>query len=143
MNSNESKEFQYTYSAKEQAELKKIRDKYLSKAQGTEADKMQQILRLDASATKSASAISVCLGIVGTLIMGSGMSLIMTDLGKILSLGTAEAMTVGMITGIVGMVAVLCAYPLYHLLAEKKRKKIAPEILRLTEELISEKAEQE
>ncbi len=130
--------FNYTYSAKEQAELKKIREKYLADTKPTELDKMAQIKMLDASVTKGATIFSLCLGIIGTLIMGFGMSLIMSDLKEILGSHTDMAMILGIIIGLVGMVAVLVAYPLYQYISERKRKKIAPEILRLTEELMNE-----
>ena len=42
----------------------------------------------------------------------------------------------GVIIGIVGTGGVSLAYPLYAFITEKERKKIAPEILRLTEELM-------
>ncbi len=137
MNNNENNGFNYTYSAKEQAELKKIRDKYLADTKPTELDKMSQIRKLDASVTKGASIFALCFGIVGALIMGFGMSLIMTDLKEILgSHRDSMAMPLGIIIGLVGMVAIIVAYPLYQHISEKKRKKIAPEMLRLTEELL-------
>ncbi len=136
MNNNENNGFNYTYSAKEQAELKKIRDKYLADTKPTELDKMAQIRKLDASVTKGASIFALCFGIVGALIMGFGMSLIMTDLKSVFAMNGTTAMIVGIIIGLVGMVAIIVAYPLYQHISEKKRKKIAPEMLRLTEELL-------
>lgn len=131
--------FNYTYSAKEQAELKKIREKYLADTRPTEPDKMTQIKRLDASMTKGATIFALCLGIIGSLILGFGMSLIMTDLKEILgSYRESMTMPLGIMIGLVGMVAILAAYPLYQHISERKRKKIAPEILRLTEELMNE-----
>ncbi len=138
MNNSENNGFNYTYSAKEQAELKKIREKYLADTKPTELDKMAQIKMLDASVTKGATISSLCVGIIGALIMGFGMSLIMSDLKEILGSHTDMAMILGIIIGLVGMVAVLVAYPLYQYISERKRKKIAPEILRLTEELMNE-----
>ncbi len=137
MNDNQSNEFNYTYSAKEQAELKKIREKYLADARPTELDKMAQIKKLDASVTQGATIFALCFGIVGTLVMGFGMSLIMTELKGFFSMDGTTAMIVGIIVGIVGMVLVLLAYPLFHYISERKRKKIAPEILQLTEELLN------
>ncbi len=138
MNNSENNGFNYTYSAKEQAELKKIREKYLADTKPTELDKMAQIKMLDASVTKGATIFSLCVGIIGALIMGFGMSLIMTDLKEILGSHTDMAMILGIIIGLVGMVAILVAYPLYQYISERKRKKVAPEILRLTEELMEE-----
>ena len=129
----ENKEnFQYTYSAKEQAEIKAIRKKYVTPAE-TE-DKMAQLRRLDAGVTQKATSVSLAFGIVGAIIMGSGMSLIMTDIGAML--GTALAMIFGIGLGIVGMILVSLAYPIYNRIVKKEREKIAPEILRLTDELM-------
>lgn len=84
MNNSENNSFHYTYSAKEQAELKKIREKHLADTKPTELDKMAQIKMLDASVTKGATVSPLCVGIIGALIMGFGMSLIMSDLKEIL-----------------------------------------------------------
>ncbi len=130
--------FNYTYSAKEQAELKRIRDKYLADTKPTELDKMAEIRRLDASVTEGASACALCFGIIGALIMGFGMSLIMTDLRAVFAMSGATALTVGTVIGLVGMASVIAAYPLYQYICEKRRRRIAPEILRLTEELMNE-----
>ncbi len=138
MNNNENNGFNYTYSAKEQAELKKIRDKYIADTKPSETDKMTQIRKLDASVTQEASIFALCVGIIGALILGFGMSLIMTDLKTTLALNSTTAMIAGIVIGLVGMALVLVAYPLYQYISEKKRGKVAPEILRLTDELMNE-----
>ncbi len=138
MNNNENNGFNYTYSAKEQTELKKIRDKYIAETKPSETDKMAEIRKLDASVTQGASVFALCVGIIGALILGFGMSLIMTDLKTILAMNGTTAMIAGIIIGLVGMAIVLVAYPLYQYISEKKRGKVAPEILRLTDELMNE-----
>lgn len=124
--------FHYTYSAKEQEEIKAIRQKYTAQEQAE--DKMAQLRRLDAGVYSKATAAALAVGIIGTLMMGSGMSLIMTDIGRLL--GTALAMTVGLGIGVVGILLVCLAYPVYNRTLKKAREKIAPEILRLTDELM-------
>ena len=120
----ENKEtFNYTYSAKEQEEIKKIREKYVPK----EADKMEQLRRLDAGVTQKGTAISLVVGIIGALILGTGMSMCMV---------WTELFVLGIIVGIVGIVMVSAAYPLYSYVTKKEREKIAPEIIRLTDELM-------
>lgn len=120
----ENKEtFSYTYSAKEQEEIKKIREKYVPK----EADKMEQLRRLDESVTKKGTVISLVVGIIGTLILGTGMSMCMV---------WTELFVSGIIVGITGIAAVSLAYPLYSYVTKKEREKIAPEIIRLTDELM-------
>ena len=126
--------FTYTYSAKEQAELKRIRDKYT--APTAVEDKMARLRRLDASVTTTAQTVALILGVIGTLILGFGMSLIMTDFAEILGLGETMAMVIGIMIGIVGGILASLAYPIYNAIVKAKRKKLAPEIIRLTDELM-------
>ena len=53
--------FEYNYSAKQQKEIKTIREKYVPK----EENKMEQLRRLDASATKPGTAASIIVGVIG------------------------------------------------------------------------------
>ena len=129
----ENKEgFNYTYSAKEQEEIKNIRKKYIE--QPKEENKMAQLRRLDEGVSAKATRASLTIGIIGTLLMGIGMSLVMTDIGEIL--GTVLSMAVGIGVGIIGIVLVCFAYPVYNRTLSKEREKIAPEILKLTDELM-------
>ena len=121
--------FEYTYSAERRQEIEYIRKKYLPK----EEDKMEQLRKLHHSASQKAQAASIVIGVVGALIMGTGMSLCMTDLSGFLG-GTA--IFIGIPVGIVGMVLAALAYPLYNRVLNKERQRIAPEILRLSEELL-------
>ena len=133
-NNNENKGFQYTYSAREQAELKRIREKYTP---STEAeDKMARLRRLDASVTQTAQIVALVFGIIGALILGFGMSLCMTDLGEILGSYRDMAMVIGIIVGVIGGILASLAYPIYNAIVKAKRKKLAPEIIRLTDELM-------
>ena len=126
----ENKEgFSFTYSAEQQKEIEAIRKKYLPK----EESKMEQLRRLHAIPTQKAQACAIALGVIGALIMGTGMSLAMTDIGAALG---SLSMVIGIVIGIVGMVLVALAYPLYNRVLKKQREKIAPEILRLTNELM-------
>lgn len=124
--------FSYTYSAKEQEEIRKIQQKYQPK----EEQDIDRLRKLDAKVTKKATVVSLELGIVGALILGSGMSLIMTDLGNILGMQGITNIIVGLLVGSIGLVLVILAYPMYQKVLKKEREKIAPEILRLTGELI-------
>ncbi len=138
MSHKETNGFSYTYSAREQAELKQIREKYLPETAMPELDKMEQIRRLDAGVTRRATRISLIVGIISTLIMGCGMSLIMTDLKYIFGLTDESALWIGILIGSLGMAGVILAYPLYQWVTVRDRKKIASEILRLTDELMNE-----
>lgn len=121
--------FQYTYSAEQRAEVEKIRSKYVS----PQENKIEQLRKLDRSAYQKAQTWSLVLGVVGTLLLGTGMSLIMSEFGLLLGL---FALPVGIAAGLVGLVLVALAYPLYNRILKKERQRIAPEILRLTEELM-------
>ena len=124
--------FKYTYSAKEQDEIKRIRQKY----QSQEEDGMTRLRKLDASATGKATVIALVLGIVGILILGTGMSLIMTDLPAVLGMTGITNMIVGIIAGLLGIILAALAYPVHSKVLKREREKIAPEILRLTDELM-------
>lgn len=133
-NNQENNGFSYTYSAREQEELKKIRAKYTKKPE--EEDKMTRLRRLDASVTQTAQIVAISLGIIGALILGFGMSLCMTNLADMLGIGHITAMIVGVIVGVIGGVTVSLAYPVYNLIVRVKRERIAPEVIRLADELM-------
>lgn len=128
---NQEETFQYTYSAKEQAEVENIRKKYLPQGE----DKMAQLRKLDSIPNRKAQAWSLVLGILGALILGTGMSLIMTELGAFLGSETL-AIVAGSAIGAVGLVLVALAYPVYNKVLKAERQRIAPEVLRLTDELL-------
>ena len=121
--------FQFTYSAAQQQEVENIRKKYLPR----EEDKLELLRRLHGIPTQKAQAAALAVGIIGTLVMGVGMSLAMTEIGA--ALGNLS-MVLGILIGIVGMVLVALAYPLYNRVLKKQREKLAPEILRLADELL-------
>lgn len=120
----ENKEtFRYTYSAKEQEEIRRIREKYLPK----EADKMEQLRRLDAGVTQKGTIISLVVGIIGALIFGMGMCCCLV---------WTKWFLLGIFVGIIGIATVSSAYPLYTLITKREREKIAPKIIWLTDELM-------
>ena len=121
----ENKEsFEYTYSAPEQNEIQSIREKYLPK----ELTKMDQLRKLDESVTRRGTAASIAHGTVSSLIMGIGMSCCMVWAGDLFVPGVA--------IGCVGLAGVVGTYPIYNRIVRKDREKLAPEILRLTDELM-------
>lgn len=97
---------------------------------------MAQLRRLDASVSSKATTVALVVGIVGALIMGLGMSLAMSDLSEILGIHQDVGMLLDIIIGVVGIVPVCLAYSLYNRTLKKEREKIAPEILRLSDELM-------
>lgn len=121
--------FEYTYSAQRQQEVEEIRKKYLPK----EEDKMGQLRTLHRIPTKKAQTTSVAVGVTGALILGAGMSLCLTELGA--ALGNL-AMAIGTIIGLAGMILAALAYPIYNRTLKRERERIAPEILRISDELL-------
>ena len=123
---DEKKEiFHYTYSASQQQEIRRIREKYMPPTQ--EEDKMEQLRKLDAGVTKPGTIASLIVGIISTLIFGVGMccTMVWTDL-----------FVLGIVIGLAGLAGVISAYPLYVSITKKQRAKVAPEIMRLTDELM-------
>ena len=120
----EKEVFEYTYSAPAQDEVKRIREKYLPK----EATKLDQLRALDAAVTKRGNAISIAHGILYSLILGLGMSCCLVWAGA--------WFVPGILIGCIGLAGVTATYPIYNRIVKQDREKIAPEILRLSEELI-------
>ena len=125
----ENHSFEYTYSASRQKEIEAIRQKYLPPKE----DKLELLRQLHSVPTRKAQSASIALGVLGALTLGTGMSLCMTDLGS--RLGN-YAMVAGVIIGLCGIAQIIFAYPFYRRTLKKERDRIAPEILKLTEELL-------
>lgn len=108
----------------------KIRSQYIEK-QFTELDALRA---LDAKVKRPANIAAYVFGSISALVMGAGMSLTMTDLGT--AMGMSNSMIPGIVIGVTGMGLTGAAYPVYTRTLKKEKEKIAPEILRLTEELM-------
>lgn len=126
MENNET--FKMTYSARQQEEVEAIRRKYLP----PETSKLDQLRALDAGVSRKAAGRSITVGVIGTLVMGIGMSLLMSEFGARLGQWAAP---LGIGLGLAGIAMLVSAYPLHQRTLKKEREKIAPEILRLTDEL--------
>lgn len=118
--------FHYTYSASQQEEIKKIREKYAAPEE--REGKMEQLRRLDKSVPKPGTILSLIVGIAGTLVMGTGMSMCMV--------GSDVLFLPGIIVGVIGILGVIAAYPIYNAVTKRRKEKLAPEIIRLTDELM-------
>ena len=88
---------------------------------------MERLRRLDRGTTKKGTIISIMVGVVGCLLLGVGMCCTM--------IWAQQWFIPGILIGIVGIVGIAAAYPLYARITKKERKKLAPQILKLTDEL--------
>lgn len=122
---SETESFEYTYSAKQQEEIERIRSKYLPKVE----TKLEQLIRLDKRTEKPGRMIAIADGIAGSLLLGVGMCCTMVwNTGAGIFVG-------GILIGLVGMGLIAGAYPIYKKVTEKERAKITDQILALTNEL--------
>ena len=112
--------------------VQKIRTQYTGK-QHTELDELKA---LDAKVKKPANVFAYTYGSLGAIVMGAGMSLVMTDIGAII--GLASAMVPGIVVGIVGMGMAMSTYPIYKGILNARKKKYAPEIMRLSDKLMQD-----
>lgn len=123
---SEKKEFSYSYSAAEKNAAEKIRKKY--EPRNAELSTLDKIKELDKSVAKAGTAVSIIIGIIGAMLFGTGMSCIMIWGDKLFEIGIA--------VGIAGMIVSAAAYPVYLAVSNKRRKEVADEILRLTDEIL-------
>ena len=107
--------------------VEKIRSQY-TEARHTELDALKA---LDARVKKPAHVFGYVYGTIGAIVMGAGMSLVMTDIGTVL--GMAETLVPGIAVGLVGLVMACTTYPIYHKILNIRKKKYAPQILELSE----------
>ena len=111
----------------------KIRTQYMEK-QSTELDALRA---LDAKVKHPVNVFSYIFGSISTLIMGAGMSLVMTEIGAVL--GIANAMVPGIIIGVVGFAMALVNYPIHKAMLKSRKSKYADEILALSDKIMNVK----
>ena len=123
--------FSYKYSSSENNEVQEIRNRYTAK----ERTKLDELKELDRKVKKPANVFSYIFGIIGAIIMGSGMSLVMTDIGA--QIGMKSTMLYGIIIGIIGMVIAVINYPINKSIMNSRRRKYADRIIALSDEIIT------
>ena len=120
--------FEYSYSAKQQEEINSIKKKYLPKEEAAKsADKLEELRRLDKRVELTATIWSIIVGVIGTLVFGTGMSMVLVLESGLFALG--------IVVGVLGMAGIAAALPVYRIVLKKEREKAAPKVLELTEEL--------
>ena len=116
--------FVYSYSAEEQDIVRKIRQKYMPE----EENKMEQLIKLDKSTRTMGRVAAITLGIVSTIVFGTGMCCVLEW----------DMFILGVIIGMIGIGGMVSAYPIYSYINKKHMEKIAPKIMELTEELLKQ-----
>ena len=109
----------------------KIRTQYIEK-QPSELDELR---KLDVKVKRPANVFAYVFGSISAIVMGAGMSLVMTDIGS--SLGIENTMVIGTLIGIFGMILALINYPMYKGILGSRKKKYGAEILRLSEKIMN------
>lgn len=111
--------------------VQKIRTQYTEK-QHTQLDALKE---LDTKVKRPANVFAYIFGSIGAIIMGSGMSLVMTDIGS--SIGIENAMVPGIIIGVIGMLMAIINYPLHKRILTSRRKKYADQIIQLSDKIMN------
>lgn len=113
--------------------VQKIRTQYTEK----EHTGLDALRELDAKVKRPANVFAYIFGGISALIMGSGMSLVMTDIGA--TLGMSSTMVPGIVIGVVGLLMAIINYPIYNKILGSRKKKYADEILALSDKIIGNK----
>jgi hypothetical protein len=110
--------------------VEKIRSQY-TESGNTDLDALKA---LDARVKKPANVFGCVYGSIGAIVMGAGMSLVMTDIGSVL--GMTETLIPGIAVGVAGMVMALTTYPIYKKILSSRKKKYAAQIMELSERVM-------
>lgn len=110
--------------------VQKIRTQYTER-ENTQLDSLK---KLDTKVKKPANVFAYVFGCIGAIVMGSGMSLVMTDIGEII--GVSEPMIPGIIAGVIGMIMTIVNYPVFKKILASRRKKYAKEIIALSDKIM-------
>ena len=109
----------------------KIRTQYVEK----EASELDALRALDAKVKRPANVFAYAFGSLSAIIMGAGMSLVMTDIGA--AIGITGALVPGIVVGVVGLGMALLTYPMYKGILANRKKKYGDEILALSEKIMN------
>lgn len=110
--------------------VQKIRTEYTVK-ENTQLDSLK---KLDAKVKKPANVFAYVFGSIAAIILGSGMSLVMTDIGE--TIGIENTLTYGIVIGVIGMLMAIANYPIYKRILTSRRKKYADKIIALSDKII-------
>ena len=137
MSNDEDKEFNYTYSTKQRDEVRAIRKKY-TPTEPEDVDNITLLRNIDSEVTRKATVRALTTGVMGALLMGTGMSMLMTDISSKAGLDSGISLLIGIVIGMVGLIIMCVTYPLYNHILERERARVADEVIRLSDELLGE-----
>ena len=137
MSNDEDKEFNYTYSTKQRDEVRAIRKKY-TPTEPEDVDNITLLRNIDSEVTRKATVRALTTGVMGALLMGTGMSMLMTDISSKAGLDSGISLLIGITIGMVGLLIMCVTYPLYNHILERERARVADEVIRLSDELLGE-----
>ena len=123
--------FTYNYSAKKNKEIEAIRNRYLPR----EISELDRLRKLDADVRRPANVFAYVFGIISAIIMGAGMSLIMTEIGEIVKI--ENTMQVGIVIGVIGLILALINYPIYKAILNSRKRKYGSDILSLSDKILN------
>lgn len=109
--------------------VQKIRTQYIEK----ENDDLYELKQLDKKVKRPANVFAYTFGSIGAIIMGSGMSLIMTDIAETIKI--QNPMVLGIVIGVVGMIMAIANYPIYKRILGSRRQKYADKIIELSNKI--------
>ncbi len=110
--------------------VQKIRTQYTEK----EHTRVDALKELDAKVKRPANVFAYIFGGVSAIVMGSGMSLVMSDIGDVI--GMENPMAPGVVIGIIGIVMAVINYPVYKSILSSRRKKYADQVMKLSNEIM-------
>ena len=137
MSNDEDKGFNYTYSTKQRDEVRAIRKKY-TPTEPEDVDNITLLRNIDSEVTRKATVRALTTGVIGALLMGTGMSMLMTDISSKAGLDSGISLSIGIVIGMVGLIIMCVTYPLYNHILERERARVADEVIRLSDELLGE-----
>ena len=110
--------------------VQKIRTQYTEK----EHTGLDELKELDSKVKRPANVFAYIFGSISAIIMGTGMSLVMTDIAE--TVGIQNPMLYGIVIGIIGMFMAIINYPIYKGILGSRRKKYADKIIALSDKIM-------
>lgn len=126
---SEKNDFEFKYSAptsSERREIESIRNSYMPKTKQT--SKLDALRNLDNKVKNTPVIVSLCVGVLGTLIFGLGMTLFLEW----------QQIVWGIVVGIIGLVPIVLSYPIFSYISKKLKNKYSDEIIKLSNELLND-----